>query len=285
MDSNDQRESVARMHSGWAYLNIADPLVAWLVYRGEMFSADMVRVAERWTPLSIFHANRLRTVSRRADIYQTELGIERVRAGVHPDKASRLRGFYLFGDEESAQQAEGAWDGSFRAEYLCEVGISPGSRVTRYDSTWITQEFMSGPGTWMNRYVEGEPYGRDPLWEYVVEGTAFVYGSALRERAYETVSRKWPEALAALELGRIAAALGSSLGRTVAFPAVADEGVKVRYILDMQDAHNPDFLDRFGAFVNDPNNPVNRKDLAPISDTAWFRAPDLRDRDFFIGRT
>lgn len=46
-------------------------------------------------------------------------------------RASRLLGFYVFCDEAGARRAEGLWDGNFRGEFLCEVVVAPGSKVTR----------------------------------------------------------------------------------------------------------------------------------------------------------
>lgn len=235
------------MQSAWVYLNVEHPLVAWLVYRGEMFSADMVHVSPDtpWTPLSLFHMGRL----RRPGMYQTELAIDEARRHSFPEKSSRLSGFFVFADEESAKRAAGSWDGIFRSEFLCEVGVGTASKVTRYDSNWITHEFGGGPGAWTERYVAGAAYNDAPLWEHVVEGTALVYGTALRQRAYATVRRTWPESLALLELGRIALELGSSLGRIVGLPVPADDNLRVRYILDMVDADQPEFLSRIKAFV------------------------------------
>jgi len=36
--------------------------------------------------------------------------------------------------------------------------------------------------------------------------------------------------------------------------------------------------------MSDPSNPVNRAELAPISESEWFAVPDLRDRQFRILR-
>jgi hypothetical protein len=218
---------ISAVQSAWAYLNVENPIVAWLVYRGEMFSANRVQVPpdEVWTPLSIFHTSRLRSAAVSAGAaYTTERAIDDARHLTYPEKISRLSGFYVFGDEESARRAEALWDGNFRREFMCEVGISPESNVTRYDSNWITHEFRSGPGNWVDRYVAGEPYDNAPLWEYVIEGTALVFGTALRERAYATVTRTWPESLALLELGRIAAALGSQPGKSRCHPSLRDPG-------------------------------------------------------------
>lgn len=269
------------MESAWVYLNVELPLVAWLVYRGEMFSADKVQVSADtpWTPLSLFHVGRLRSPGR----YATELAIDHVRRQSFPDKASRLSGFFVFGDEESAKRAEGAWDGAFRSEFLCEVGVLAAPKLTRYDSNWITYRFGEGPGDWIERYVAGEAYNDAPLWEHVVEGTAFVYGTELRQRAYSTVRRTWPESLALLELGRIAAELGSSLGRVVGLPVSAGgRNLRVRYILDMVEAEQPEFLSRLKAFLEDSGNPVNRADLAPIDQDHWFRVPDLTNQEFEV---
>lgn len=268
------------MRSSWVYLNVEHPLVAWLVYRGEMFSAEMVHVSQDtpWTPLSLFRIGRLRSPGS----YKTELAIDEARRQSFPEKSSRLSGFFVFADEDSARRAERAWDGNFRSEFLCEVGVATAPKATRYDSNWITHEFGGGPGDWMEQYVAGAAYNNAPLWEHVVEGTALVYGTALRERAYVTVRRTWPESLALLELGRIAVELGSSLGRIVGLPVLTDGNLRVRYILDMVDADQTQFLDRVKAFVEDPSKPVNHADLAPLDEERWFRTPDLAGQEFNV---
>lgn len=158
-----------------------------------------------------------------------------------------------------------------------------GSRVQGHalNSNWITYAFGGGPGDWIGRYVAGESYDSTPLWEHVVEGTALVYGATLRDRAYATVARIWPNSLALLELGRIAVVLESSLGRVLAFPVEAGDGVRIRYILDMVDAQKPEFLSRLKAFVrpqqsSQPQGPHagQRRSLVPRAGPNWPRVHD-----------
>lgn len=268
------------MKTYWAYLNVDDPLVAWLVYRGEMFSARMANFVDPKPPsaLSIFHTSRLR---RGGNWYDHERRAEQFRARHEPDSVSRLEGYFVFGDEEAAIRAAGRWDGSFRAEFLSEVGIDTSARVSRYDSDWITEDFETDPNSWASAYFKGEPRGDDPLWEFVVSGRGVVYGTDLRERAYETVRRTWPDSLAALEIGRLAAAVGSSVGRIVALPLQHDGGVWIRYAMDMVEANEPSLIERL-AELRASGHPFNDADLAPLDDTVWFRAPDLRPQEFRI---
>ncbi len=50
----------------------------------------------------------------------------------------------------------------------------------------------------------------------------------------------------------------------------------------MVDVPKPEFLSRLKAFVDDPSNPVNRKDLTPVNEEAWCRVPDLTGQEFTI---
>jgi heme oxygenase len=81
----------------------------------------------------------------------------------------------------------------------------------------------------------------------LVEGRLYVLGTELRKRAYDLVQRHMPYSTALLELGRLAAWVGSNLGAAYAFLySENDQGLELRYIMDMADAEDPDFLDRLG---------------------------------------
>lgn len=98
----------------WAYLDVSDPLVAWLVYRAEIVSCAEVGP----TALSSWTADYLRGLAY--DDIQTqwmrEQAIEAIRSARYSDKASRLRGFYVFPDRAAALAAR-RWSGP---RHFCE---------------------------------------------------------------------------------------------------------------------------------------------------------------------
>jgi hypothetical protein len=95
---------------------------------------------------------------------------------------------------------------------LAEIEIVGEPTVSRYDSEWITNNMRSTEPSWMASYLSGSPMGERPLWELLVDGRGFVLGTRVRERAYDTVKRKWPQSLGLLELSRVAVELNSDLG-------------------------------------------------------------------------
>lgn len=255
-----------QLQSAYVFLDVADPLVAWMVYRAELVSAPQVHEQA----LSVFTARRLHSKAA----YERECAIDLVRRERFPGAVSRLTGFYAFPDKDSACAAM-SWNvPSFRDELLAEVAIDPGSSVARYDAEWITKHFWSSDPRWIANYFEGEPTG-DPIWELLVNGRAIIYGTDIRERAYETVKMTWPASLALLELARVGVELRSDLGLLTAMLVVDDTRLAVRHAMNFADATNTEFLERFAAF----DGPKNTNDLTPTSDLIQ---PDLRDRDFVL---
>jgi hypothetical protein len=252
--------------SAYVFLDVNDPLVAWMVYRAELVSAPQVHEQA----LSVFITHRLRSKAA----YERECAIDLVRREGFPDAVSRLTGFYAFPDKDSARSAM-RWNvPSFREELLAEVAIDPVSSVSRYDAEWITKHFRSPDPRWITKYFEGEPTG-EPIWELLVDGRAVIYGTDIRERAYETVKATWPGSLALLELARVGVEMRSDLGLITAMLVAGDTGLAVRYAMNFADATNPVFLERFAAF----DGPKNTNDLTPTSDLI---RPVLRDRDFVL---
>ena len=267
----------------WAYLNIADPLIAWLVYRGELFSST-----DPSNPgaLSVFAAARLRVASeggRGGQTLSTELAIEERRQSFFPRVASRLTGFYAFPTEEDARRAGIEWGlSAFKSENLSELSIPDSSTASLLDSDWITQDFGRGVGPWIARYLAGEARSGLPLHELIVEGTALVLNTPLRERAGSVVQETWSEIEGPLELGRIALLLGSPLGRISAtLLARSNGGADVVHLLNFP-AEDPDFLGRLQEALADPNFPRNGTALQAMHERGSFRVPDLSSRDFTI---
>ncbi len=251
----------------FAFLNVDDPWVAWLVYRGEVVSSE----AAGEQVLSLWHAKYLfdaQGPKERAEYYKAELSIEQERASSYPDRVSRLSGLYFFKDAESARRAGRRWDGNFRDEHLAEIELVGHPRVSKHDSEWITH-FMSSPDqSWIPNYLAGHAFGPRPLWELLVQGRGFVLGTRVRERAYESVKRAWPRSLGLLKLSRVAVELGSDLGFIAPLLTVDGNLARLKVCLNFEDARNPEFLTRLGAH----KGPKNTADLNQHTDLVL---PDL----------
>jgi hypothetical protein len=258
---------IMNYRSAYAYLDVTDPLVAWLTYRGEMVAAGSLIEGA----LSFWAAGRLRN----KELYLKELALESQRSRSFPASVSRLSGFYVFDDLDSARAAAERWGVErFRPDTLVEVGIVPGSRVSRYDAEWITRHFNgSGDIDWGRHYFAGISTD-SPIWELVVDGRAIIYGTEVREAAYEVIVAKWPKTKCLLELARLAAHLDSDLGLIVAWPVRDGEVIRVHFIMHFEDAMNEEFLKR----TRDFKGPVNVRDLYPFEPVT----PDLRDREFVL---
>jgi hypothetical protein len=255
----------------YAYLNVADPLIAWLVYRGELVSSQRIPGG-----VSVWAGEYLRQAIAHgpSDRYAGELAIDELRRVQHPTAVSRLSCLYTFGDRSSAIRAGREWAGpKFRPEYLAELGIRPGSHTSVHDAEWISNRLGNDASTtWMGSYLRGEPSGGNPIWETLLDGRAWILGTELREAAYRVVRTAWPDSLALLEVARIGAWLGSDLG-LISGVAERDRGeVRIRYRMNMVDADDEAFLQRVAA-AEVAKNPL---DLKPDSELVL---PDLRRRE------
>jgi hypothetical protein len=155
---------------------------------------------------------------------------------------------------------------------MAAVAIAPVSTIGIYDSTWITRGLSASDPTWMRSYNAGE-LTNDPLIELVVSGRATVRDRALQQAAYQVVSSTWPKSLPRLELGRLAAKLGSDLGMIVGVPIGVEAGVRVRYIINMVDASNEIFLRQLRHFMDAAGM------ASPLTDDE-ITLPDLGTREF-----
>ncbi|MET0559839.1 MAG: hypothetical protein ABW065_14420 [Solirubrobacterales bacterium] len=261
-----------------AFLDVNDPFVAWQVYRGAVVSSANAHA----TSLSLWTAEYLRALSEgdtRQRWFETELAIEQLRVRAYPRVVSRLRGFFAFPDRLSAVRAAEAWPGRrFDPAYLAELFVLDGARISRHDSNWISRESAATDGSWIDAYLAGEQGGRHPIWELLVDGRAVVFGTELRERAYETVRQAWPDSLALLEIARLGGELGSDLG-LIAPMVLGDpgNGREVAYCVDMRDAKNESFLERLRQH-RESGGAMNWEDLDVGADT--FTVPDLTNRSF-----
>lgn len=261
--------------SAWVYLDVEDPFVAWMVYRGELISADQVGDGA----ISIFHTRRLKHARR--VLYDTETALDDLRAELRPEAPSRLRGFFAFPDSESARRAAALWPlPAFREENLVEVEVHPDASISEHDSQFITRKLASGPGPWMKQYVLGDtdeqgPWGYMP--ELVIEGRALILGTETRERAKQTVLATWPRTDSLLELGRIGVQLGTDVGLITAWVEPSAQR-RVRFIMRDGEYRDPAFIARLAEF-RDAGNPIDWDALATFQEDRAV-VPDLRAEEF-----
>jgi len=251
----------------FAFLNVENPWIAWLVYRGEMVSPK----ASNTRTLSVWHAYYLIDAAhsgQRTAYYRREMAIENVRSRLFPRKVSRLSGLYFFEDVESAKRAGQRWDGNFREEHLAEIEIVGEPLVSRYDSEWITHCMGSSDSSWMSSYLSGSQMDERPLWELLIVGRGFILGTRVRERAYDTVKRTWPKSLGLLELSRVAVELNSDLGLICPFLTIESDRVRLTLQLSFADAEDAVFLERLSKY----DGPKNTADLNASADLVL---PDL----------
>ena len=264
---------------GYAYLDIDDPVCAWATYRSILVCApDRPGFVSVWTRGMIRadnHAGMLR-----------EFALEDVRASQFPHRISRLRGMFCFLDVESAQYAL-SWGDHFQSQNLAELCfIDVDNRRDRLDANWITFAPTDLNGylsdlKWISSYWSGEPYPKaTPIWETIVDGSIAVLGTEIRKKAYDNIRNQFPNSLMLLEMSRLAAVVGSDLGRISAYGHYDGDDVVFRYLLDMQDAKNPEFLKKLSDLI-DGGHPVNWADMTHHIDHDSFGCvPDLRSENF-----
>lgn len=151
--------TVAEVTTAIACLNIDDPLVAWLVYRGEMVSARHIE-QQAMSSWSAGYLQALGSDSVKKQ-YAAELALDQRRRENFPNAVSRFEGFFLFADYGSAEMASEFWPAGFPEARLAEVGFGPDARWSRHDAHWITQH-LGGSGrdlSWMDAYLGGHPSG------------------------------------------------------------------------------------------------------------------------------
>lgn len=274
----------------YVYLNIADPVCAWATYRGVLISVSPNgRDDELIGGISLMAANMMR-----ADLkarLSNELVIESVRRRKHPGRVSRLRGMYCFLDIDSAARAAALWGGfrnHFRPEYLAELHLQAWTRRDRLDSNWITYAkrdqndfILTSELEQLDHYWEGRKYpGKLPIWETIVEGRMIVLGTELREKAYETIKRKFPRSLALLEIARLAAWVESDLGNIRAWLQDEGENIALHHLIDMRDANDAGFIGKLDRLKSE-GHPINWDDLRrEMKDGSFGQTPDLRPYGF-----
>jgi hypothetical protein len=268
---------------GFMYLDVSDPMIAWNAYRGVLVSQKLVQrsMGEAAVPaLSMTMARLL--MDQNLDRLNFELELEATRVMQFNHHASRLTGLYVFDTPESAlAAAQEDWGGHLVHENLTDVGVSAAPNLTRVDANWITWMLAARVSQGVNwrdgifPYWEGKscPYHDSPIWEVLVDGSVTLWGTALRDRAYNTTRARSPNALALLEQSRLAAMLGSDLGHVCALVTLEKDVPLMSFHMDMRDAMDPLYASKLADYMKSNPQLVNHRDLAVGGDS--FRTPNF----------
>ena len=260
---------------GFVYLNLQHPLIAWLAYRGQIFSAsalDPQAVSLNFAWYLIFKsAHRVRN-------FPDELALENLRQAKYLPAVSRLRGFYIFPTKKDALAAARRQGGqSFQSSTLVEVEIAPGSKASRHDMNWVSRNLGTGNQAWFGDYLAGAPESSNPIWEYIVEGRANIIDTSFRSAAIRTVEVCWPNSLDLLELSRIANQRGSDFGAIIPIVTPSGDRHQLNFCIRANELRGncPQFWTEIAEY--DGKHGTNFADPRK-----QFRLPDLREYSVFF---
>lgn len=267
---------------GFMYLDVDDPLVAWNTYRACLISASQVHKNGFPNALSVSCARHLR--DRFFKRFATEVELDRLRLAEFPEAVSRLTGLFVFADPDSALNAADAnWGGHIEHTNLTDVGIQSKKR-TVVDANWIPQLMNDDDSlvtNWQDiarQYWSGRqfPGGSPPISESIVDGSATIWGLALRERSYSTLRRSQPKSLAMLEIARAAAYVGSDFGHVSAHLVVEGNVVTVAYSMDVRDGSSDSLIAKLEEVKKNCPEQINWQDLRTLNQPGEARFLDLR---------
>jgi len=277
----DQGPEIRPDDLAFVYLDVDNPIIAWLTYRGILNSPD-IRTANPGN-LSWFLVDTLKRGL--ASTIRREGALEGFRIKLFPNATSRLKCVYAYPTLEAAKEGDYG-RGKFRKENL--VAIAPANsdyKIGTYDSCWITN-FDALPVDTAQKYWRGEK-SKEPHFECLLSGRFLIFGTTVRKRAYDTVQRTWPNALAALELARLAVDFDSDFGSIS--PRLTQEGDRylIRHVIRFDEKEGPEILKlAMERAKKDPKYHVNWADLEPfrlppedrVADER-FKVPDTRAYD------
>lgn len=263
--------------NAWAFLNIRHPVCAWAAYRG-----FLLPVAAQEGFVSAWTSGHLR--AQNYEWLAIETGLEAVRQSRFPNQISRLTGIYVFPDPVSAERAAYEWGRNFNPSFFSELHIRGGlDCLNLLDANWISNaKKQHVPEGWQEKYWSGEacPNGK-PIWETIINRPAAVLRTPLREQAFQILAKYAPKAVAILEIGRLAAAVDSSLGNISCHLQRMDGNVIGTHHLDMRDAKEPTFIERLNRLLAS-GHPVNSAATSVGTEDGVFAVPDLRFLDFSV---
>lgn len=272
-------DEVRAQDFGFIYLDVDDPAIAWLAYRGLISSSDFTRANPgniSWFSTKLIKRGLSSTLER-------EGKLEGVRQKFFSEKLSRLNSLYAFDSVETAREALKHL-GKFKSENL--VSIEPADQNFRrevYDMQWIGNFDLIGFDA-AEGYWSGKKYPNHPLPEALLSGRFWILGTSVRKRAYGTIRRSDPKALAMLELARLAAHFGSNLGAISPWLRKEGETIIVSQIINYDEREGLEvFRSALEEYRKNPEFPINWTDLKPLTGPKedknlddLFRVPDGR---------
>jgi len=243
----------------FVYLDLDNPDIAWLTYRGIINSPDIPSANPgniSWFLLDVVKRGLVSTLRR-------EGSLEGYRLKEFPTLISRLKCIYAYPTLEMANRGNDG-RGKFRKENLVAIApATPNYKMESYDGNWITN-FDSLPVGTARKYWRGETT-KSPHMECLLSGRFMIYGTTVRRRAYETIRMKWPNSLAFLELSRLAAYFGSDLGSISPWLRRDGERVFVEGVIKYDEKEG---LEVFRAALEErrrnPAFQINLQDLKPL---------------------
>jgi len=257
----------------FVYLDVDNPTVAWLAYRGVLNSPD-IKTANpgnlSWFLVDVLRRGLASTIRR-------EGLLEGFRDKHFPNAVPRLRCVYAYPTLEAAQKGDYG-RGKFRKENL--VAIGPGTidpMIETYDSNWIT-DFDSLTIDAAKKYWAGEKT-KDPHPELLLSGRFWIFGTSVRKRAYETIKAVWPNALALLELSRLAVDFDSDFGTISPWLVQEDRRIVVKHIIRYDEQEGLEILkEAIERSKIDTRYQVNWADLEPLRAPSENKEADERFR-------
>lgn len=270
-------ESAVAGEDGFVFMNIHNPAAAWGAYRGVIpctaALADETGRHDILPFMTAFRANKPEWLIR-------ETLLEAVRVEVSPDSVSRLGGLFYFPTLRAAELAViNGWGSTFHPRYLAEVEAHPRLAITTADANWIAELDLGDLNAFRRHavaYWRGDAVpGREPHWENILDGSLVVCGTDLRNRARERLEREFPDCMWLLELCRLGPYLNSRIGSISAHITKTDGGYRTSFQVDMRDADEPVFLERFSAFEA-AGGVVDRASLDSVKNGGEARVPDFR---------
>lgn len=264
---------------GFMYLDVDHPVVAWNTYRGVLASANAVFSKNGPGSLSMLLAGIFDTGNYQR--LHSEFCIESIRSRLFPNAVSRLSGMFVFDDVESTLAAtQATWGGHINTDCLTDVGLSY-TVGTRADAGWITQmlteDYVLVP-SWEEmaaRYWSGEPSSSTPIWELIIDGYACVWGTRMREQAFNVIRSRHPFSLGYLEESKIAAGLGFSVGHISSWLLRTDAGASLQFLIDDTMADDPRYVDAIARFI-ETARPEEVNPAAVRTPPGLVRKPDLQ---------
>lgn len=248
--NNYNREDI----SGYCYVDYHNPMAVWNIARGAFDSPAMIENGN--VPLlSMNFAGLLG--NQNANRLISELSLDSFRQINYPNCVSRLRGIFIFDDQESICRfwEKNDWGQHFRDEYFTSIGAST-YKSTVLDSSWISNIFNvdgSLKDDWeqyAHGYWSGQAYNDSPIWERIIEGTITIWDQDARINAVQEVSSMWENSALLLHYACACAAYGSNDGQVFPHLMRDNENYTMQFYFKAEHMHDGEFIRRIMENLN-----------------------------------